>query len=54
MALTLLGDDPALTQRTLQSIADNYILQNVARKSEEAEKKFVILGEPIANCEILS
>lgn len=43
LALTLLGDDPALTQRTLQSIADNYILQNVARKSEEAEKSLLFL-----------
>jgi len=43
LALTLVGDDPLLTQKTLQSIAQNYILQNVARKSEEAEKSLAFL-----------
>ncbi|WP_075180880.1 tyrosine-protein kinase Wzc [Pantoea sp. 1.19] len=36
--MTLTGTDPELTQRVLNSIADNYLLQNVARKSAEAEK----------------
>jgi len=38
LTLTLNGPDPELTQKTLQGIANNYLLQNIQRKSEEAQK----------------
>ncbi|MDU4095600.1 MAG: Wzz/FepE/Etk N-terminal domain-containing protein, partial [Pantoea sp.] len=38
LALTLNGPDPQLTQETLRAITENYLLQNVERKSEEAQK----------------
>ncbi|MGD8105552.1 tyrosine-protein kinase Wzc [Pantoea sp. FN0302] len=38
LALTLNGSDPQLTQDTLRAITENYLLQNVERKSEEAQK----------------
>lgn len=38
LALTLNGFDPQLTQDTLRAITENYLLQNVERKSEEAQK----------------
>jgi len=38
LALTLNGADPQQTQDTLRAITENYLLQNVERKSEEAQK----------------
>lgn len=38
LALTLNGTDPQQTQDTLRAITENYLLQNVERKSEEAQK----------------
>ena len=38
LALTLNGTEPQLTQNTLRAITENYLLQNVERKSEEAQK----------------
>lgn len=43
LELTLTGESKALVQKTLNSIDENYVLQNVARKSEEAEKVWSFL-----------
>lgn len=41
--LSLEGEDPALTQKILDHIAQSYFLQNVARNSAEAEKSLDFL-----------
>ena len=41
--LSLTGADPELTQKTLASVANNYLMQNVERKSAEAEKSLNFL-----------
>lgn len=48
LGLTYTGDDPVLIQKILNSIAQNYLQQNVERKSEEAGKslKFLELQLP--------
>lgn len=38
LQLSLTGEDPVTVRKTLDSIARNYLLQNVERKSEEAAK----------------
>nr|WP_154325560.1 polysaccharide biosynthesis tyrosine autokinase [Pantoea sp. 201603H] len=38
LTLTLNGPDPKMTEKTLQNIANNYLFQNVERKSEEAQR----------------
>lgn len=43
LQLTLVGESPTLVKQTLDSIDGNYVLQNVARKSEEAEKSLEFL-----------
>ncbi|CAI1527802.1 Tyrosine-protein kinase wzc [Serratia quinivorans] len=47
LALTLLGNDPELVGKTLDSISKNYLLQNVERKSEEAAKSLDFLKEQL-------
>lgn len=47
LELTLTGESKALVQKTLNSIDENYVLQNVARKSEEAEKSLEFLKEQL-------
>ena len=38
------GDDPLMTAKTLNAVGNEYIRQNVERKSEEAEKSIVFLN----------
>ncbi|ATA18625.1 tyrosine-protein kinase Wzc [Gibbsiella quercinecans] len=47
LSLTLTGEDPINTQRVLASIVNNYLLQNVERKSEEAEKSLGFVKEQL-------
>ncbi|MGM3161106.1 tyrosine-protein kinase Wzc [Dickeya undicola] len=47
LQLTLEGSDPALVRKTLASISDNYLQQNVDRKSEEAARSLVFLKEQL-------
>ncbi|MFV8868474.1 tyrosine-protein kinase Wzc [Serratia fonticola] len=44
LSLTLTGDDPARIRKVLDSISNNYVLQNVQRKSEEAERSLLFLN----------
>ncbi|MCA6998034.1 tyrosine-protein kinase Wzc [Dickeya solani] len=47
LQLTLEGSDPALVKKTLASISDNYLQQNVDRKSEEAARSLMFLKEQL-------
>lgn len=47
LALSLVGDDPVLVRKILDSISKNYLLQNVERKSEEAAKSLDFLKEQL-------
>ncbi|WP_405080711.1 tyrosine-protein kinase Wzc [Pectobacterium versatile] len=47
LALSLEGDDPVLTAKVLSSISQNYLQQNVERKSEEAGKSLEFLKEQL-------
>ncbi|WKV51856.1 tyrosine-protein kinase Wzc [Dickeya fangzhongdai] len=47
LQLTLEGSDPALVRKTLASISDNYLQQNVDRKSEEAARSLMFLKEQL-------
>lgn len=47
LALSLIGDDPVLVRKILDSISKNYLLQNVERKSEEAAKSLEFLKEQL-------
>ncbi len=47
LTLTLNGPDPELTQSTLQAITNNYFLQNVQRKSEEAQKSLDFISKQL-------
>ena len=49
LALSLEGEDPALTTKILGSISQNYLQQNVERKSEEAGKSLEFLKEQLPN-----
>ncbi|MBG0751220.1 MULTISPECIES: tyrosine-protein kinase Wzc [Pectobacterium] len=49
LALSLEGDDPVLTTKILSSISQNYLQQNVERKSEEAGKSLEFLKEQLPN-----
>ncbi|GKW39299.1 tyrosine-protein kinase Wzc [Pectobacterium carotovorum] len=49
LALSLEGEDPALTTKILSSISQNYLQQNVERKSEEAGKSLEFLKEQLPN-----
>ncbi|NPE54460.1 tyrosine-protein kinase Wzc [Dickeya dadantii] len=45
--LTLTGEDPILINKILNSISQNYLEQNVERKSEEAGKSLVFLQQQL-------
>lgn len=47
LGLTLSGDDPLKIQRTLNSIANNYLVQNIERKSAEDAKSLDFLKEQL-------
>ncbi|AYO37042.1 MULTISPECIES: tyrosine-protein kinase Wzc [Serratia] len=47
LALSLIGENPTLVRKTLDSITRNYLLQNVERKSEEAAKSLNFLKEQL-------
>ncbi|MBA0167775.1 tyrosine-protein kinase Wzc [Pectobacterium sp. CFBP8739] len=49
LALSLEGEDPTLTTKILSSISQNYLQQNVERKSEEAGKSLEFLKEQLPN-----
>ncbi|MDH8458288.1 tyrosine-protein kinase, partial [Klebsiella pneumoniae] len=47
LSLSLTGNDPEKIKTILQSITDNYLLQNIERKSEEAAKSLNFLDRKI-------
>lgn len=47
LSLTLMGDDPVLIKKIIESISNNYLVQNVERKSEEAAKSLAFLKEQL-------
>ncbi|HEO9034405.1 TPA: tyrosine-protein kinase Wzc [Serratia marcescens] len=47
LSLTLMGDDPVLIRKIIESISNNYLIQNVERKSEEAAKSLAFLKEQL-------
>lgn len=49
LGLSLEGDDPVLTTKILNSISQNYLQQNVERKSEEAGRSLEFLKEQLPN-----
>lgn len=49
LALSLEGEDPILTAKILSNISQNYLQQNVERKSEEAGKSLEFLKEQLPN-----
>lgn len=49
LGLSLEGEDPVLTAKILNSISQNYLQQNVERKSEEAGRSLEFLKEQLPN-----
>ncbi|MGX8940668.1 tyrosine-protein kinase Wzc [Symbiopectobacterium sp. Eva_TO] len=49
LGLTLEGEDPILTTKILNSIIQNYLQQNVERKSEKAGRSLEFLKEQLPN-----
>ncbi|MFJ5439253.1 tyrosine-protein kinase Wzc [Pectobacterium brasiliense] len=49
LSLSYEGEDPELTNKILNSISQNYLQQNVERKSEEAGKSLEFLKEQLPN-----
>ncbi|MBN3217258.1 tyrosine-protein kinase Wzc [Pectobacterium polaris] len=49
LSLSYEGEDPGLTNKVLNSISQNYLQQNVERKSEEAGKSLEFLKEQLPN-----
>ncbi|MBE5252411.1 tyrosine-protein kinase Wzc [Mixta mediterraneensis] len=47
LGLEYLGEDPEKTSATLNQIVNNYLLQNVERKSEQAEKSLEFLRKQL-------
>ncbi len=47
MGLTYTGEDPVLISKVLNQIMNNYLLQNVERKSAEAEKSLEFLKQQL-------
>lgn len=45
--LSFTGEDPRLITKILNNISENYLIQNVERKSEEAEKSLVFLKQQL-------
>ncbi|HID3653044.1 TPA: tyrosine-protein kinase Wzc [Serratia marcescens] len=47
LSLSYQNEDPTLAKKVLQSISNNYLLQNVERKSEEAARSLAFLKEQL-------
>ncbi len=47
LSLTLMGEDPVRVKKIIDSISNNYLVQNVERKSEEAAKSLAFLKEQL-------
>ncbi|HHQ6556120.1 TPA: tyrosine-protein kinase Wzc [Serratia fonticola] len=47
LSLTLMGDDAEQIKKIIDSISNNYLIQNVERKSEEAERSLAFLKEQL-------
>lgn len=47
LALSLTGDDPELVQKTLSSISDNYLAQNIARQAAQDTKSLDFLQQQL-------
>lgn len=47
LSLTLMGDDAEQIKKIIDSISNNYLMQNVERKSEEAERSLAFLKEQL-------
>lgn len=47
LGLTLTGDDPALIERALRNIADNYLQQNIARQAAQDSKSLEFLDKKL-------
>lgn len=47
LSLTLMGDDPVKIKKIIDSISNNYLVQNVERKSEEAAKSLAFLKDQL-------
>ncbi|HHQ6553074.1 TPA: tyrosine-protein kinase Wzc [Serratia fonticola] len=47
LSITLMGDNPEKIKKTIDSISSNYLMQNVERKSEEAERSLAFLKEQL-------
>lgn len=47
LSLTLMGDDSEQIKKIIDSISNNYLMQNVERKSEEAERSLAFLKEQL-------
>ncbi|MDY4368063.1 tyrosine-protein kinase Wzc [Pectobacterium brasiliense] len=52
LALSYEGENPELVNKTLNSISQNYLQQNVERKSEEAGKSLEFLKEQLPNVRV--
>ncbi len=50
LSLSLTGNDPEKIKNILQSITDNYLLQNIERKSEEAAKSLSFFRSKNSRC----
>ncbi|CAI0794076.1 tyrosine-protein kinase Wzc [Serratia proteamaculans] len=47
LSLSLMGEDPERIKKIIDSISNNYLVQNVERKSEEAAKSLAFLKEQL-------
>lgn len=47
LGLTYSGEDPVQISRVLDQVINNYLYQNIARKSEEAEKSIQFLAQQL-------
>ncbi|WP_447883899.1 tyrosine-protein kinase Wzc [Serratia fonticola] len=47
LSLTLMGDNSEQIKKVIDSISNNYLIQNVERKSEEAERSLAFLKEQL-------
>ncbi|NBJ33781.1 tyrosine-protein kinase Wzc [Serratia fonticola] len=45
LSITLMGENPEQIKKIIDSISNNYLMQNVERKSEEAERSLAFLKE---------
>ncbi|MNG53869.1 Tyrosine-protein kinase wzc [compost metagenome] len=47
LSLSIMGDDPTQIKKIIDSISNNYLVQNVERKSEEAAKSLAFLKDQL-------